>query len=55
MDALHENQPIAQLIGGAPDPKFATFIEGTATREALNVTMRQPDGTVLAEVKLAPD
>lgn len=48
-----EGQPIAQLIGGAPQPKFATFIQGTATREALTLKMSKLDGTVLKDITLA--
>jgi hypothetical protein len=47
-----EGQPIAQLIGGAPQPRFATFIHGTATRETLALKMTNLDGTVLANVAL---
>ena len=44
--------PIAQLIGGAPQPKFATLIHGTATEEELKLTMTNLDGTVVADVTL---
>ena len=47
-----EGQPIAQLIGGAPQPRFATFIQGTATRDALTLKMTKLDGTVVADVTL---
>ena len=47
-----ESQPIAQLIGGAPQPKNATFIQGTATRDALTLKMSKLDGTVVADVTL---
>jgi len=47
-----ENQPIAQIIGGAPQPAGATFIQGTATRESLVVKMTKLDGTTLTEVTL---
>lgn len=47
-----DTQPIAQLIGGAPQPKFATLIHGTATRTGLKVTMSKLDGTVVAKVTL---
>jgi acid phosphatase type 7 len=46
-------QPIAQMIGGGPQPGFATFIQGTATREQLRIKMSKLDGTVLREVNLA--
>jgi len=47
-----EGQPIAQLIGGGPQPAGATFIEGKATREKLVVKMTRLDGTVVADVTL---
>ncbi len=47
-----EGQPIAQLIGGAPQPKHATFIQGTATKTELKLKMTKLDGTVLAEASL---
>lgn len=45
-------QPIAQLVGGAPQLKFATFIQGTATRKELKLKMTKLDGKVLADVTL---
>lgn len=45
-----EGQPIAQLVGGGPQPKSATFIQGTATRDTLALTMSKLDGTSVAEV-----
>ena len=47
-----EGQPIAQLIGGGPQPKAATFIQGTATRELLTLKMSKLDGTVVADVTM---
>lgn len=47
-----EGQPIAQLIGGAPQPKFATLIHGTANRQTLTLKMTDLDGTLLANVVL---
>ncbi|HWN97232.1 MAG TPA: metallophosphoesterase [Methylomirabilota bacterium] len=47
-----EGQPIAQLIGGGPEPRSATFIQITATRDALTVKMTKLDGTVAADVTL---
>jgi hypothetical protein len=47
-----EGQPIAQLIGGGPQPRSATFIQLTATREALTLKMTKLDGTVLADATL---
>jgi acid phosphatase type 7 len=48
-----EGQPIAQLIGGGPQPSSATFIEGMATREVLTIKMRKLDGTMAAELTLS--
>lgn len=47
-----EGQPIAQLIGGAPQPKFATFIQGTATRDELKLKMQRLDGSVINDITL---
>jgi len=47
-----EDQPIAQLIGGGPQPRSATFIRLTATREVLMVKMSGLDGSVLADVTM---
>jgi len=47
-----EGQPIAQLIGGAPQPKYATFIQGTATKTELKLKMSKLDGTVVADVTM---
>jgi len=42
-----EGQPIAQLIGGGPQPRYATFIQLTATREVLTFGMRSLNGNPL--------
>lgn len=47
-----EGQPIAQLIGGAPSPKYATFIQGTATKAELKIRMTKLDGTVINDITL---
>jgi acid phosphatase type 7 len=47
-----DGQPIAQLIGGAPQPKMATLIHGTAMEKELKLTMTKLDGTVVADVML---
>jgi acid phosphatase type 7 len=47
-----DGQPIAQLIGGAPQYQHATLIQGTVTREILKVEMSSLDGTVVADVQL---
>jgi hypothetical protein len=48
-----DSQPIAQLIGGAPQPKNATFVQGTATRTELKFKITRLDGSVIADVNLA--
>jgi hypothetical protein len=47
-----DGQPIAQLIGGGPQPKLATFIHGFATRDTLTMKMSKLDGKVVADVAL---
>lgn len=47
-----EGQPIAQLVGGSPDPKSATFIHGTATNDALTLQMTKLDGTIISDIRL---
>jgi acid phosphatase type 7 len=47
-----DTQPIAQLIGGGPQPRSATYIHATANREILTVKMSKLDGTLLVEVNL---
>ena len=46
------DQPIAQLVGGGPDPASATIIEANADRTSIQLSMRQLDGTVVADVRL---
>ncbi len=48
-----DGQPIAQLIGGAPQPRWATFIKGVATNDKLEVQMSRLDGEVLATAEIA--
>lgn len=47
-----EGQPIAQLIGGAPQSKYATIILGTATKQQLKMKMLLLNGTVVADIAL---
>lgn len=47
-----DDQPIAQLVGGAPQPKLATLITGKATKKELTLTMTKLDGTSVADVTL---
>ena len=45
-------QPIAQLIGGGPQPKTATLIHITATRAELSLKMMKLNGETVAEATL---
>jgi hypothetical protein len=47
-----EGQPIAQLIGGGPQPKSATLIHIAATRAELKLKMTTLGGAVVAEATL---
>ncbi len=47
-----DGQPIAQLIGGGPEPDAATIIQGTATAQELKFKMGKLNGIVLAETTL---
>jgi 3',5'-cyclic AMP phosphodiesterase CpdA len=47
-----DGQPIGQLIGGGPQPRSATVIQGSATKDLLAVTMKKLDGSTLAEVAI---
>ena len=47
-----DGQPIGPLIGGAPQPRHATFIHGSATRDKLTLKMTKLDGSVVADVSL---
>ncbi|HVJ86208.1 MAG TPA: metallophosphoesterase [Caulifigura sp.] len=42
-------QPVAQLIGGGPQPRIATLIQVTASRTQLKLRMTKLDGTVVAD------
>jgi predicted phosphodiesterase len=46
------NQAIGQLVGGGPRPPIATYIEGTATRERLTLTMQNLDGTIVEKIEI---
>lgn len=43
---------IARLVGGAPQPKFAKFLQETATKQELKLKMTKRDGAVVAEFTL---
>lgn len=47
-----EAQPVSQLIGGGPQPRSATHIQVTATREILSVRMTNLEGAELANFTL---
>jgi hypothetical protein len=46
--------PYGQLVGGGPQPASATWLEGQADRQALNLTLRKLDGSVVHAVRLRP-
>jgi len=48
-----DGQPVAQLVGGGPQPRFATLIQGTATKTALKLSLSKLDGTVINDITLA--
>ena len=47
-----EGQPISQLVGGAPNPKLATWIFAEATSDALHLRMSKLDGTIITDVTI---
>jgi len=49
-----EEQPIAQLTGGSPNPKFATLIHGVANNKKLSLKMTKLDGTVMHDLTFKP-
>ncbi len=46
--------PYAQLVGGGPRPKQATWIEGKADEKALTLTMKNLEGREVERVVFAP-
>ena len=44
--------PSLNSSAARPQPKYATFIQGTATREPLTLKMSKLDGTVVADVTM---
>lgn len=44
--------PYGQLVGGGPQPKGATWMEGRATGEGLSLTVRNLAGKTLYDIKL---
>lgn len=46
-----DGQPLGQLIGGGPQPQYATFIEGHASRERLSIVVRSLVGTELHAIE----
>lgn len=49
-----EEWPYGQLVGGGPQPKSATWMEGQASSAGLSVRVRDLDGQVRHEVTLRP-
>lgn len=47
-----DTQPIAQLVGGAPQTTSATLITGTADMNEMRLKVTKLDGTTLADVSL---
>ena len=47
-------QPIAQLIGGGPQPERATIIHAVADEKRLSIGMSRLDGTVLHQITINP-
>lgn len=48
----NDGQAIAQLIGGAPQTRFATFIKGEATLKKLAIEMSKLDGETVAKFEI---
>jgi UDP-2,3-diacylglucosamine pyrophosphatase LpxH len=48
------SHPYGQLVGGGPQPASATWLEGNADADALTLTLRKLDGTVVHEVQVRP-
>jgi hypothetical protein len=42
------------LVGGGPQPASATWLEGNADANALTLTLRKLDGSVVHEVQVRP-
>jgi hypothetical protein len=49
-----EKFPYAQIVGGGPLPRAATWMEATADATAFNLKVRNLNGDTLHEVKLSP-
>jgi hypothetical protein len=47
-----DGQPIAQIIGGAPQPGSATFLQGMATAGTLKIKMSKLNGALLHDITL---
>ncbi len=45
-----ERQPIAQIVGGGPQPEHATLIRGTVTRREFRLSMTRLDGSIVADI-----
>jgi hypothetical protein len=49
-----EKNPYAQIVGGGPLPRAATWMEGTADTRTLHLKVRNLAGDILQEVQLLP-
>lgn len=46
--------PYGQLIGGAPHPAYATWVDGIADATQLRLKVAHPAGTILHEISIKP-
>jgi len=48
------SHPYGQLVRGGPQPAAATWLERNADANALTLTLRRLDGTVVHQVRVRP-
>lgn len=51
---VSEERPIAQLVGGGPQPERATLMHAVADETSLRITMSRLDGVVLHDLTIKP-